>query len=487
MTSPRTEPPAGVERRLLIGGTWCEAHDGAQLEVVDPATGEPFATVASAGTDDARAAVTAAAAAFPAWAATAPRERAETLRRAFDLVHDHADELIELIVRENGKPIADARAELSYAAEFLRWYSEEAVRIDGGLSRSPDGTMHVLVRRQPVGVALLVTPWNLPLAMVTRKVGPALAAGCTVVVKPAVSTPLSALRLAQLLQEAGVPDGVVNVLPTAHARAVVGAALDETPVRKLSFTGSTEVGRVLLAQAAARVVSCSMELGGNAPLIVLGDADLDTAVAATVVAKMRHNGEACTAANRLYVHAAVAAEFTDRLAAAMGALRVGPGLDPATQVGPLIDRGACDKVAALTQAAIDAGARVAAGGARPAGEPGCFSSPTVLADVAPDSPILREEIFGPVAPVVPFGNEDELIEMANASEHGLMSYVFSSDVGRALRLADALESGMVAINRPVISDPAAPFGGMKQSGIGREGGHDGMLEYTETKYVGVEW
>jgi succinate-semialdehyde dehydrogenase/glutarate-semialdehyde dehydrogenase len=476
-----------VPSSLLVGGDWRPAADDARFEVADPATGAAIASVASAGPDDARAAVEAAAAAFPTWAATAPRERGELLRRAFELVHLHADELVELIVRENGKPLADARAELAYAAEFLRWYSEEAVRIDGSLTRSPDGTMNLLVRRQPIGVALLVTPWNLPLAMVTRKVAPALAAGCTVVVKPAISTPLCALRFAQLLEQAGLPAGVVNVLPTARSRAVVSAALAAEPVRKLSFTGSTEVGRLLLAQAAERIVSCSMELGGNAPLIVLADADLDAAVSATLVAKMRHNGEACTAANRIYVDEQIAATYTDRLAAAMRALRVGPGLDPASQVGPLIDADARDKVSALTQDAIDAGARMVAGGARPAGEPGSFQNPTVLADVAPDSPILAEEIFGPVAPVVAFGDERELLAMANASEHGLMSYVFSADVGKALRLADALESGMVAVNRGVISDPAAPFGGVKQSGVGREGGHDGMLEYTETKYVGVDW
>ena len=484
VTAPAVEemvPPG-----LLIGGAWRPGAEGETLDVLDPATEAPIHAVAAASAADAAEAADAAAAALPGWRATAPRARGELLRRAFELLSARADAFAALIALENGKPLADARAEVTYAAEFLRWYAEEAVRLNGALAHAPSGGYRIMVTHEPIGVALLVTPWNLPLAMVTRKLGPALAAGCTTIVKPASATPLCALAFARLLEEAGLPPGVVNVLPTRRTGAIVGALLAEGPVRKLSFTGSTEVGRTLLAQAAERVVSCSMELGGNAPLIVLDDADLDLAVEATIVAKMRHNAEACTAANRLYVHERVAQPFVERLAEAMRALRLGPGLDSGTQVGPLIDAAAREKVEGLVQGALEEGATLATGGARPGG-PGFFYAPTVLAGVAPDAAILREEIFGPVAPVVPFGEHDDVLALANATEHGLMAYVFGRDLGRALRLAEGLESGMVAINRGVISDPAAPFGGVKQSGIGREGGHEGMLEYTESKYVGVAW
>jgi succinate-semialdehyde dehydrogenase / glutarate-semialdehyde dehydrogenase len=397
-----------------------------------------------------------------------------------------ADRLAELIVRENGKPIAEARGEVVYAAEFLRWFSEEAVRLDGRLASAPAGGNRIVTLHQPIGVALLVTPWNFPAAMATRKIGPALAAGCAVVLKPATETPLTALAVAAILAEAGVPAGVVNVLPTTRNAELVTALLRDARVRKLSFTGSTEVGRLLLARAAERVVKCSMELGGNAPFIVFADADLDAAVEGALIAKLRHNGEACTAANRFYVEQPVAAEFTRRLSAAMAALPMGNGLDPSVRIGPLVDAATRAKVVRLVDAAVAAGARVQTGGAPPAG-PGFFYPPTVLDRVAPDSPILAEEIFGPVAPIVAFDDPDEVVRLANATEQGLVSYVYTRDLSRGLRVAEALEAGMIGLNRGVVSDPAAPFGGMKQSGLGREGGHDGLLDYTETKYIAVDW
>ncbi|MBX3025457.1 NAD-dependent succinate-semialdehyde dehydrogenase [bacterium] len=478
MTDPYTE--------LAIAGAWRAAADGARFAVREPATGAELASVADATVDDALAAVAAAHAAGPGWATAPPRQRSDVLRRAFELMLTRADRLAELIVRENGKPIAEARGEVAYAAEFFRWFSEEAVRLDGRFATAPGGGNRMLVLRQPIGVALLITPWNFPAAMATRKIGPALAAGCTVVLKPATETPLTALAVAAILAEAGAPPGVVNVVPTTRNAAVAAAMLADPRVRKLSFTGSTEVGRLLLAQAAQRVVKCSMELGGNAPFIVFADADLDAAIAGAMIAKMRHNGEACTAANRFYVERAVADEFSDRLARAMGGLAMGNGLDPAVRVGPLVNAETRAKVARLVDAARGAGARVRVGGTAPSG-PGFFYPPTVLDRVAPDSPILAEEIFGPVAPVVAFDAEEEAIRLANATEYGLVSYVYTRDLGRALRVAEALEAGMVALNRGIVSDPAAPFGGIKQSGLGREGGPEGILEYTETKYVAVSW
>jgi succinate-semialdehyde dehydrogenase/glutarate-semialdehyde dehydrogenase len=472
--------------RLLINGEWRDASGAAKFEVHEPATGAVLATVADAGVDDALAAADAAHRAQPAWAATTPRTRSEVLHRAFALMLERADALAELIVRENGKPIAEARGEIVYAAEFFRWYAEEAVRVEGRLATAPSGTNRIVVLYQPVGVALLITPWNFPAAMATRKIGPALAAGCSVVLKPARETPLTALAIAALLGEAGVPRGVVNVIPTTHNSDVVGALLRDARVRKLSFTGSTEVGRLLLAQAAERVVKCSMELGGNAPFIVFADADLDAAVDGALVAKMRHNGEACTAANRFYVEAPVASDFAAKLSAAMAALKMGNGLDPEVRVGPLVNSATREKVARLVDAAVGAGARVQTGGRTPSG-PGFFYPATVLDRVAPDSPILAEEIFGPVAPLVTFGDTDEVIRLANATEFGLVSYVYTRDLARGLRVAEALESGMVGLNRGLVSDPAAPFGGMKQSGVGREGGHEGLLEFTETKYIAVTW
>jgi succinate-semialdehyde dehydrogenase / glutarate-semialdehyde dehydrogenase len=471
---------------LLIGGHWRPASDGARISVLNPATGAELASVASGAVEDGLAAVAAAHGAGPAWAATAPRARAEILRRAFELMTARAEDLATLIVLENGKALADARGEVAYAAEFFRWYAEEAVRGQGSVATAPSGTNRILVLRQPIGVAVLVTPWNFPAAMATRKIGPALAAGCTVVLKPASETPLTALAIAAVLAEAGVPDGVVNVLPSKRSGPVVSAMLHDPRVRKVSFTGSTEVGRRLLAEAAEAVLSVSMELGGNAPFLVFADADLDTAVAAAMVAKMRNGGEACTAANRFYVERPVAEEFTARLAREMAAVPMGPGLGDGVRLGPLVNAESLDKVASLVERTVALGATVRTGGTRVDG-PGFFYPPTVLAGVPAGAPVLTEEIFGPVAPVVTFDREDEAIGLANATEYGLVSYVCTGDLSRGLRVAEALDSGMVGLNRGVVSDPAAPFGGTKQSGIGREGGHEGMLEFTESKYIAVEW
>jgi succinate-semialdehyde dehydrogenase/glutarate-semialdehyde dehydrogenase len=462
------------------------------LEVIDPATEEAFASVDDVGRAGAAAAVEAAAAALPGWAATAPRTRSEVLRRAFELMHERIDDLAETIVRENGKPIAEARGEVVYAAEFFRWFSEEAVRLHGTVVDAPGGGGKQVVLHQPVGVSYLITPWNFPAAMLTRKVGPALAAGCTTIAKPAAQTPLTALALGELLADAGAPEGVVNVLVSRDSRGVTEVVLGDDRVRKLSFTGSTEVGRVLLAQAAERVVNCSMELGGNAPFLVFADADLDAAVEGAMIAKLRHNGETCTAANRFFVEAPVADEFGRRLARAMADLRVGPGIDPDTRLGPLIDEVGLEKVERLVQAGLDGGATVLTGGRRPPELPvGYFYEPTVVSDVPPDSALLAEEVFGPVASLTTFdggaGGEAEAVRRANDVEHGLVAYVYTGDLGRGMRVAEALEAGMVAVNKGIVSDPAAPFGGVKQSGLGREGGHEGIFAFTETKYVAVDW
>jgi succinate-semialdehyde dehydrogenase/glutarate-semialdehyde dehydrogenase len=475
------EPPTG----LLIGGEWGAGGAGV-LPVLDPATEDPIAEVANATREDALAAVESAYRALPEWAATPPRQRGECLRRAWQLMTERAEALARLMVLENGKALPDARGEVVYAAEFFRWYAEEAVRIDGFLGRAPSGTNRIMVQRQPVGVSVLVTPWNFPAAMATRKIGPALAAGCTVVLKPAKETPLSALAVADILAEAGVPGGVVNVVPTATAGPVVSAMLADPRVRKLSFTGSTEVGRTLLRTAAETITNCSMELGGNAPFLVFEDADIEAAVAGAMIAKMRNGGEACTAANRFYVHEAVADEFTRTLAARMGELRVGPGLEDGTQLGPLVNADTRDKVSELVTGAAGDGSQVVTGGRAP-DRRGYFYLPTVLDKVPPDAGILGEEIFGPVAPVVRFTGEDEAIALANDTAYGLVSYLYSADLRRCLRVAEALEAGMVGINRGIVSDPAAPFGGVKQSGLGREGAHDGLLEFLETKYIATDW
>jgi succinate-semialdehyde dehydrogenase/glutarate-semialdehyde dehydrogenase len=471
---------------LFLGGKWLPASSGGRFDVYDPATGSVIASVADGTVEDALAAVDAADAAAAAWAGTSPRNRAEVLRRAFELMVERADELARLISLENGKALADAAGEVAYAAEFFRWYSEEAVRAAGTVLTAPSGANRIVVVQQPVGICVLVTPWNFPAAMATRKIGPALAAGCTVVLKPASDTPLTALAMATILAEAGVPDGVVNVLPSRRSGAVVSAMLHDPRVRKVSFTGSTEVGRVLLAEAADRVINTSMELGGNAPFLVFADADLDAALDGAMVAKMRNAGEACTAANRFYVEAGVAAEFSRRLADRMAALVMGPGTDERTQVGPLVNEDSVSKVDELVTAAVAEGATAVTGGARPDGV-GWYYPPTVLTDVPADSSILREEIFGPVAPIVTFTEEAEAIRMANDTEFGLVAYVFTGDLARGLRVSEALEAGMVGLNRGLVSDPAAPFGGVKQSGLGREGGHEGMLDYLESKYIAVSW
>jgi succinate-semialdehyde dehydrogenase/glutarate-semialdehyde dehydrogenase len=477
---------AGLLTDLYIGGKAVPATDGGRFDVLDPATGAVIATVADGGVDDALAAIDAADQAAASWAATAPRERAEILRTAFELMTAQREDLATLIAWENGKALVDARGEVAYAAEFFRWYAEEAVRIGGSVGHAPSGANRIMVTHQPVGICVLVTPWNFPAAMATRKIGPALAAGCTMVLKPASDTPLTALAMCKIFEAAGVPPGVVNVLPGRRSGAIVSAMLNDPRVRKLSFTGSTEVGRILLRGAADKVINTSMELGGNAPFVVFGDADLDAALDGAMIAKMRNGGEACTAANRFYVESSIAEEFSRGLAQRMSALTVGPGVDPSTQVGPLVNTEAVDKVSSLVRDAVNAGARVLVGGSRPDRE-GFYYEPTVLVDVPPDAGILREEIFGPVAPVVTFDDEDEAVRLANDTEYGLVGYVYSRDLARALRVGERIEAGMIGINRGIVSDPAAPFGGVKQSGIGREGGHEGVLDYTESRYFAVSW
>jgi succinate-semialdehyde dehydrogenase/glutarate-semialdehyde dehydrogenase len=468
---------------LFINGAWQAGAD--RVAVHDPATGGVIAEVATASEAECDAALAAADEAGARWRATAPRERGEILRRAFDLMTDEAEDFAELISRENGKVLADARAEVSYAAEFFRWFAEEAVRVGGDYRLSPSGDKRIVVTHEPIGVSLLITPWNFPAAMATRKIGPALAAGCTVVLKPATETPLTALAIADLLQRAGVPDGVVNVVLPVPVGVQVDRMLHDPRVRHLSFTGSTEVGRTLLHAAADTIVRASMELGGNAPFLVLDDADIDEAVAGAMAAKMRNGGAACTAANRFYVARTLAPAFTERLTEAMGALRQGAGLEPGTELGALVSQTERQKVAGLVEDAVTHGARALTGGSAPA-EDSAFYPATVLTDVDADAPILEREIFGPVAPIVVVVDDDEAVRLANRTEHGLIAYVFSGDVGRAMRVAGKLEAGMVAVNRGVLSDPAAPFGGMKQSGQGREGGFDGIHEFLETKYVAVD-
>ena len=475
-----------VPTGLFVGGQWGGGSRGATFAVLDPATEETLAEVADASADDALAAVGAAHAALPAWAATPPRQRGEILRKAFELMSARSEQFARLMSAENGKSLRDARGEATYAAEFFRWYAEEAVRIEGTLMRAPSGANRIMVQHQPVGVSLLITPWNFPAAMATRKIGPALAAGCSVVLKPAGETPLTALALAALLAEAGVPDGVVNVVTTARTGPVMAAVMNDPRVRKLSFTGSTEVGRILLRQAAEQVLNCSMELGGNAPFIIFEDADIPAAVEGALIAKMRNGGEACTAANRFYVHEAVADEFSRKFAARLDTMKVGPGLDEGTDVGPLVNEPTRSKVAELVQSAAADGGKVVTGGRAP-DRRGFFYQPTIIDQVPSSAGILGTEIFGPVAPVVRFTAEDDAVRWANDTEFGLVSYVYTGDLSRGLRVSEALEAGMVGLNRGLVSDPAAPFGGVKQSGIGREGAHEGLLEFTETKYIATNW
>ncbi|MEO5808411.1 NAD-dependent succinate-semialdehyde dehydrogenase [Devosia sp.] len=480
--------PAAIDcsrhaRGLFIGGKWSPRGG---IAVVDPSTERVLATVADATVADAIAAVDAAAAAAPRWRATAPRKRAEILQRCFALMTERHEELATLISLENGKSLTDARGEVSYAAEFFRWYAEETVRIGGEFRTAPSGNNRILVDYEPIGIAVLITPWNFPAAMATRKIAPALAAGCTVVLKPASETPLTAYALAELYQEAGVPHGVVNVITTSTPGPVTGAMLNDPRVRKLSFTGSTGVGRTLLAEAAKTVLSCSMELGGNAPFLVFDDADLDAALDGAMVAKMRNAGEACTAANRFYVQDGIYDRFVAGLVARMGALKVGPGTDPQTECGPMITRKAVDKINALVADATTKGAKVALGGQRSEG-PGFYYPPTVLTEVPADAAMAFEEIFGPVAPVYRFAEEADAIAAANNTEYGLAAYIFTGDLKRGLSVASRIESGMIALNRGLMSDPAAPFGGVKQSGLGREGGVHGVLEFMEAKYIAASF
>lgn len=471
---------------LYIDGEWREAADGANFEVLDPSTGEPIASVASGGSDDAKAAVDAAAAAGPGWAATPPLQRSEILRTAFEMMIDQSDSISELIVQEMGKAIGEATGETKYAAEFFRWYAGEAVRNIGSIGTAPGGDKQIIAIHQPIGVSLLITPWNFPAAMATRKIAPALAAGCTVILKPASDTPLTALALAHLLEQAGVPKGVVNVMPSRRSSAVVPTMLNDDRTRMLSFTGSTPVGRVLLEQAAQTITNVGMELGGNAPFLVFEDADIEAAVEGAMIAKMRNGGQSCIAANRIYVHEAVADEFSKQFTTAMAGMRTGPGLDPSTQLGPVINEGAVGEMTELVGASTGSGSTIATGGSR-LDQPGFYFPPTVLTGVDAADPILDAEVFGPVAPIVTFGSEAEAIEMANSTIYGLASYLFSNDLARGMRVAEAIESGMVGVNRGLISDPAAPFGGVKQSGIGREGSHEGMEEFLETKYIAASW
>ena len=486
-SSQEHEVVAKVAKGLFVGGEWRDAEGGASLAVEDPSTGRALCEVADATPEDALAALDAACAAQADWAATAPRERGEILRRAYQAVVARAEELALLMTLEMGKPVAESKAEVLYAADFLRWFSEEAVRIEGRWATAPNGGMRMLTMRQPVGPCLLITPWNFPLAMGTRKIGPAIAAGCTMVVKPAKQTPLSMLALAQILDEAGLPGGVLNVFTSRSASATTGPLIDDPRLRKLSFTGSTEVGRQLMGQASRHVLRVSMELGGNAPFLVFEDADLDAAIDGAMVAKMRNVGEACTAANRFHVHASIADAFAERLAERMGGLQLGRGTEDGVTVGPLIDDDQRDKVRELVEDAIAKGARCVVGGPeRIPGVPGHFFPPTVLAEVPGDARMLSEEIFGPVAPIATFETEDEAIAAANRTEYGLVAYVFTRDLDRAIRVVERLETGMVGLNQGLVSNAAAPFGGVKQSGFGREGGAEGIEEYLSTKYAAIK-
>jgi succinate-semialdehyde dehydrogenase/glutarate-semialdehyde dehydrogenase len=472
-----------VPKQLYVAGQWRDGSKGS-LPVEDPATGRTLVEVADASVDDAKAALDAAVEAGPDWAQTPPRERGEILRRAFDTIIERSDELALLMTLEMGKPVSESKAEITYGAEFLRWFSEEAVRIDGRYAVAPNGESRLLTMKQPVGPCLLITPWNFPLAMGTRKVGPALAAGCTMVVKPAQQTPLSMLMLAKILEESGLPPGVLNLITASSASETTGPLISDPRLRKLSFTGSTEVGRKLMEQASENLLRLSMELGGNAPFIVFDDADIDDAVQGAMIAKMRNIGEACTAANRFHVAAPVAEQFAVKLAKRMGQLKVGRGTEDGVEVGPLIDENQRHKVAELVDDAVSKGAKALVGGHARDGA-GYFYDPTVLADVPENAELLKQEIFGPVAPVRGFGSEEEAIAAANDTEFGLVAYAFTRDLARALRVVEALETGMVGLNQGVVSNAAAPFGGVKQSGFGREGGHEGIREYLEVKYVNV--
>jgi len=471
-----------LKTQLFIDGKWIDGVS--TIAVTDPSDNSTIANVAVASDEDCVAAIDAASNAFKSWAKTAPRVRAEILRKAFEIMVAEADRLAEIITKENGKVLSDAKGEILYAAEFFRWFSEEAVRVNGEFRTAPNGDKRILVTKQPIGVSLLITPWNFPAAMATRKIGPALAAGCTVILKPAGETPLTAMAIVEILERAGVPKGVVNLILPVPSGPAIAKMLKDPRVVNLSFTGSTYVGQILLKAAADNVIRCSMELGGNAPFLVLADANVDEAVAGAMLAKMRNGGAACTAANRFYVANEVADEFTNKLSKAMSELKMASGITTGAQLGASVSVKERDKIASLVETSISNGAQIKTGGKTPAGD-GAFYPATVLT-VNKDNPILKEEIFGPVAPIVITNSDEEAIALANATEFGLIAYVYSRDLKRAIRTAEALESGMVAINKGVISDPAAPFGGVKQSGLGREGGFAGIEEFLETKYIGVE-
>ena len=473
-----------VPTGIYVGGEWRDAADGKTLDVIDPATGKVLLTIADAAPEDGLAAMEAAAAAQADWARTAPRYRAELLRAAFDRLQAMADDFAILMSLEMGKPVAEAKGELNYGAEFLRWFSEQAAHISGRYGTAPDGKMRIMVQKRPVGPSLFITPWNFPLAMATRKVGPAIAAGCTMILKPAALTPLTSLLFAKVLEDVGLPKGVLNVVQTTRAGEVTGPVIKDARLRKLSFTGSTGVGRRLIADSAERVLKVSMELGGNAPFLVFEDADLDAAVEGAMLAKLRNMGEACTAANRILVHESVADEFAEKLAVRMSQLKVARGTEDGSNIGPLIDEKARASVHALVSEAASKGARVLTGGAILDG-PGYFYPPTVIANVPETCEIMHNEIFGPVAPVCRFKDEDDAVRLANATEYGLVAYAFTKDLNRGLRLAERLEVGMFGLNTGIVSNPAAPFGGVKASGLGREGGNEGIEEYLETVYIGI--
>jgi succinate-semialdehyde dehydrogenase/glutarate-semialdehyde dehydrogenase len=473
-----------VPGKLFIGGEWRDASGGATLAVEDPSTGETIAEIADATPEDAAAAMDAAASVQPEWAAHAPRERGEILRRAFETIMERIDDLALLMTLEMGKPIAESKAEVAYAAEFFRWFAEEAVRIEGRFATAPNGQGRLITMKQPVGPCYAITPWNFPMAMGTRKIGPAVAAGCTIIVKPAQQTPLSMLALAQILEESGLPAGVLGVLTASSSSAVSKPIIEDPRLRKLTFTGSTPVGIKLVEQSAKGLLRTSMELGGNAPFLVFADADVDDAVEGALIAKMRNMGEACTAANRFHVADRLADEFTEKLARRIGELKVGRGTEESVRVGPIIDDAQRSKIAELVDDATGKGAQVLVGGRERDGA-GYFYEPTVLGGVTPDAELLKEEIFGPVAPVIPFADEEAAIAAANDTEYGLVAYVYTRDIKRAFRVVEKLETGMVGLNQGLVSNPAAPFGGVKASGFGREGGREGIEEYLETKYVAM--
>ena len=490
MTPPSLPPTvaAHVPTGVLIDGAWRPASTGRTFEVADPATTETLFDVADGGEQDALDALTAAHDAFPQWRATAPRVRAELLRAVFDTLTARTEDIAALVTAEGGKPLAESRAEVAYGADYVRWYSEQAVRFEGQARRAPSGANHQLVLRRPVGPALLITPWNFPIAMIARKVAPALAAGCTVVIKPAQLTPLTTAYVAEIIREElearDLPTGVINVVPSASARTISGPLLADPRLRKLSFTGSTEVGAALLKASADNILRTSMELGGNAPFLVFEDADIPAAVQGAVQAKMRNAGQTCVAANRFLVHASVAEEFTAGLTEAFDKLVVGHGADEGTTVGPLIESSAVDRVEEVVAEAVDAGARVRIGGDRP-NRPGYFYAPTVLDRVSADLRVITEETFGPVAPVVTFGSEDEGVALANSTPFGLVAYAYTRDIARVMRLAESVETGMLGVNRGLVSDASAPFGGVKSSGLGREGGEAGIEEYLDSVYVAI--